>query len=413
MPSFRNLITKLNTFKGDNQLFFTISLMLLFWSIFDGIFSYISPIFILQLGFTRTQMGMIISTSSIFGAIFDFLLCKFLRNANYRRLFLLFYVLCFSYPLLFWSSSKITFFVLISMAVWGLYCDLINFASFDFIGNKEKSKNSQRFGLIGIFRSVGYTIAPILAGLLVANTVTTAPFFISFIFIFISFLFFLIFIKLSRRDEKITCPNQHPLDFFKQVVIWKKIGIILLPVLFLNTLLYVFDATFWAIGPLFKNDSSSFFTDFSGVFMSVYILPTLLIGWFVGGVTRKFGKKKTALVSFLLGNIFLLPLFYVKQPYIIILIVFISSTIASFAWPALKSAYGDYINESDDFDKEIESLNDFSTNLGYIIGPIFGGLLADHFSVNISFTILATVNIVLVSLLLLITPKKININIPE
>lgn len=383
--------------------------MLLFWAIFDGILGYIIPILITDLGYSKTQMGLIIASSNVFGAIFDFFLCKFIKNTNYRRLFLLFYLACFSYPLLLWSSKTVFIFV-VSMAVWGLYGDLQNFASFDFVGNHSKAENCQKFGIMGVFRSLGYIIAPILAGLLITSVVKSLPFIIAFIFILISFLFYLVLVRLSKKDPVVILASHRRSNFFKEFYLWKRIGLILLPVLLLNTLMYVFDATFWVIGPLFANNFIEF-KGFGGLFVAAYMFPTLLVGWFIGSITSKLGKKKTALLAFLFSNILLLPLIWFREPILILTIVFISSFAGSIAWPSLRAAYADYINETDIYDKEIEGLNDFSANLGYIIGPIMAGFVADRVGIHSSFTFLAVINIVLVIFLLFLTPKKININI--
>ena len=395
------------TFSLSQKLLSTVCLMILFWAIFNGIVCYIIPLFITDLGFSKTVMGLLIASSNVFGAIFDFLLCKFLRNTHYRRLFFILYILSFIYPLLVWSSKTLPIFI-ISMAVWGLYGDIKNFASFDFIGNHYKRNNCQRFGILGIFESVGYLLAPIFAGILMTNVINSLPFIFATIFVFISYLFYLVLVKLSSRNQEVPEVRYRRANFFREFVLWRKIGDILLPVLIFNTLLFIFDATFWAIGPLLSLEFPSF-KDFSGFFMAIYILPTLLIGWFVNKITRKYGKKRTAHVAFLIGNIFLLPLFFLKEPVIILITIFFSSFFASFAWPALRSAYADYIYESDKYDKEIESLNDFSTNLGYIIGPIMAGFIADRIGINSTFTLLGIFNIIFVVYLIFITPKSINV----
>jgi predicted MFS family arabinose efflux permease len=410
MPFFKSISTKINQIPLDKKLFLNIILIILFWAIFDGTFSYIVPIFLTGLGLSKTQMGLIISFSSVFGATFDFLLSKFFKNTHYRRLFLFFYILCFIFPFILWSSSKVILLSIIAMAVWGLYYDLMNFALFDFIGNHSKSKNSQRFGIAGIFKSVGISIAPILASFLIADIVTFTPFLVAFIFILLSFIFYLVLVKLSQKNCQTNEIHQHHSNFFREISLWKKIGFIIFPVLFFNTLLYIFDAAFWVIGPLFSQTFPNF-KDFGGLFMLMYTAPTLIICWFVGKLTQKYGKKKTAFISFLIGNIILLPFFLLKNPIIILITVFCSSFIASLAWPAISGAYGDYINESEKYDREIEGLSDFSINLGYIIGPILVGLIADSVNISFTFSLLAFINIIFVILLLIFTPKKININI--
>jgi len=404
----KRLTAKLNNFTLDKKIFTNIILMIIFWAIFDSIFSYLIPIFFSNLNLNKTQVGLIISSSSLFGAIFDFLLSKIFKNTHYRRLFLFFYIFCFLFPVILWSSSKFLILSILAMAIWGVYYDLMNFSIFDFIGNHTKSQNSQRFGLFGIFKSVGISIGPILAAFFINKIITFTPFLIAYIFLFISFLFYLVLIKLSSKDLIINSNRYYHHSFRKEFSNWKKIGFIIFPVMLFNTMLYIFDATFWVIGPMFSQSFENL-KDFGGLFMLAYTLPSLIVCWFVGRISHKFGKKRTAFIAFLSGNILLLLLFVIKNPFLILVTVFCSSIISSVAWPSIAGAYGDYIYESDKYDREIEGLSDLSTNFGYIIGPTLAGLIADSFGVSSTFSILAIFNIIFTIFLLIFTPKNIEI----
>ncbi len=57
-------------------------MMLFFFTLFDGTVSYTAPLAMSQIGLSKTMLGMIIGTSSIFGAIFDFVLSKMLTNTK-------------------------------------------------------------------------------------------------------------------------------------------------------------------------------------------------------------------------------------------------------------------------------------------------------------------------------------------
>ena len=121
----------------NKRPFYLLRLMFFFWTLFDGLIAYIAPILITDRGFSVTEMGIIIASSNIFGMIFDFVLVKYLRSANYRRLFLLVYLLCFAYPIFLWFSKSLGMF-LISMMIWGLYGDLNNFATYNFWEDIQK-----------------------------------------------------------------------------------------------------------------------------------------------------------------------------------------------------------------------------------------------------------------------------------
>lgn len=404
-------LAKSRKLKTNNKILYSASLMIMFWAVFDGILSYMLPILITDFGYSKTQMGLIIASSNIFGAIFDFLLAKYITNTSYRRLFLIVIGLSFIYPLLLWSSKTIPF-LMISMSIWGLYGDLHNFATFDFVSRRSRPKERcQNFSIIGIFKCLGYLLGPIIAGLVLMETITFLPFSLALSFVILSFIFYLVLVDLSpKKDSKNYTHKAKYLkfNFFKEFKLLKKIGIILFPVLIFYVLLHMFDAAFWTIGPLFAKSFEGF-KGFGGFFMAMYILPTLLVSWYVQKITNKYGKKKTAYFSFLISSVLIILVGIFKNPVLILVVVFTSSVVGSIAWPAIRGAYVDYISESKEYEKEIESLNDFAANLGYIIGPITAGLMADRIGIGNVFVFLGIFNIVVVLLLFTITPKNIRV----
>lgn len=385
--------------------------MLLFWAMFDGFLTFTLPIQITNLGFSATSMRLILASSNIFGLIFDFILARYLNNTNYRRLFLLVFGLCFIYPLILWSAKTVPIFM-IAMAIWGLYGDLNNFAIFDFVSRRSKpAEHCQSFGMLDIFRSLGYLISPIIAGLVVVSTINFFPFSISISFLLISVIFYLILIQLSPKHDSPEFDHTKvysKYNFFKEFHIVKSIGITLFPVLLFNTLLHINDGAIWTIGPIFGTSMENF-RDFGGLLMTIYTLPSLFVGWYIGPITAKFGKKKTAYLSFLISSALLIPISFVSNPYIILSLIFLSSIGGMMSWPAIRGAYADYISESHLYSKEIESLNDFTCNLGYIIGPAMAGYLSDLFGMKNIFAILGTMSIITVGYLIVVTPKHINV----
>jgi len=389
------------------------SLMFFFYTLFDGLLAYILPIHITNLGFSNTEMGLIIGSSNIFGLIFDFLLAKYITNTHHRRLFLVVYGLCFLYPLLLWSAKTLPLFM-IAMSVWGLYGDLNNFATFDLVSRRAKfDDHSKMFGIFGVFRSLGYLIAPLIAGAIIVKAITFFPFSLALSFIITTFIFYLILVQVSPKKDSPEfdhTPKYRKYNFIREFHLLKNVAKILYPVLFFSIILCVFDAVFWTIGPIFSEGFASF-SDFGGLFMAAYTLPVLFVNWFIKPITARFGKKRTALIAFFFGNLFLLPIGFISSPIPIIIFVFISSLVSSIAWPAIEGAYADYITESHAYQKEIEGLNDITANIGYIIGPIFGGFMADFVGVKQVFLPLIIFNLFIVLILLKVTPKTITVRV--
>lgn len=413
--SFAQFFVHIRKVGFSEKLLYILSFMLFFWALFDGLLGYLVPIVITGSGMSKTEMGIIFGSSSVFGAAFDFIVSKYFHKAHFRRIYLVMFALCFVYPLLLWTAKGVWLFLL-AMAVWGLYYDLENFGNFDFISRgTDEDGHASHFGIVSVFKSLGYLIAPLIAGLLIGETtvVLWQPYIFSWVVLSISFLLLIVLFVIGKR--RVT-RDQHDIvlrrkvNVLRELHIWNGIGKILLPVLLLTVFLNILDAFFWTIGPLLA-ESFGNLHPFNGLFLTMYELPPLLVGWFVGSATNVFGKKRTAFLSFGVGCLLLasIPLF--ANAYILLGIVFVASLFFGLSLPSINGAYGDYIKETSKYEKEIEGLEDFSTNIGYIIGPIMAGFLADRVGNMQAFSVFAVVGIIAALVLLKVTPKSITVEL--
>jgi MFS family permease len=389
---------------------FALSLMFFFWTIFDGIVSYSTPIFITQNGLSNTYMGLILATSSIGGALFDFVLVHFVRNTNFRRLFLLMFLASLIYPFVLFSSKLVILYIA-AMVIWGIYYDLGNFGEYDFIGRRiGVSRHTDGFGIISVFSSLGYMIAPLIAGAIIGAIVDFKVFLFGFVFLFISFLVYLMFLELSNGKTVLKNEiHRRKFSFSKEAKLWPQIAKEIWPVLFFISIINIFDAFFWTVGPSFSQSLKAI-NPLGSFFLTLYGFPTLIVGWFVGKLTRRFGKKKTGMFAFLLGSLVLTTTYFSFNVFFILGVVFVSSFLSAASWPAIKGAVADYIYESSNLEGHIEGLVDFSTNMGYIIGPIVAGIISDKFGNRIGFSVLGLFSALLTLLLIKFTPKKIKVN---
>lgn len=393
------------------RILFTAGSMLFFWSIYDGIISYLVPVFITDRGYSNSVAGMLISLSAISGAVFDLLISKYIRSAHYLKYFLLVFVISFSMPLVLWGSSSIWLFVL-AMILWGFYYDLINFGIFDLASRiSHQHEHTKNISLIGIFKTVGYFIGPPLIAYIISfSTISLTPIAPPYIFLIVASAIYIYLFSLTDIHDFIRPVRSKAINihWYKELFTWKKLSKILLPVLVFNVFFYIFEATFWTLGPIFSQQ----FPDskhFSGLFMIVYVLPTVIAASFAEKITSFFGKKKTAYVAFIVSNLFIIPLGPFASPPIILGLVFVSTIAASLSWSAISGAFIDYLAETELYDSEIIGLKDFSANLGYIVGPVLSGVISDIVGISYTFSILGLVNILVVSYLFLVTPRHITI----
>ena len=81
------------------------------------------------------------------------------------------------------------------------------------------------------------------------------------------------------------------------------------------------------------------------------------------------------------------------------------------SFPALSGAYADYITETQSYEKEIQGVIDVFYNIGWVLGPMLAGLLAQAFGNAQSFSILGVISVIMCFILILKMPKKIKLKI--
>lgn len=412
MRTFNLFYTRFRNHSTSHKYLYSLAVMLFFWAIFDGIMAYLTPLIIVQSGYSKTAMGFIISTSSMAGAFFDFVLSSFMHNSNFRRIYLVMFGFCLAFPIFLFSSHLIAFYVL-AMVVWGLYWDLATFGNYDFVGRySPKIEHAASFGVIDIFRMLGGIIAPILAGLIVLEKVGWPAFVLATIFLGISFCCYFALLKSVKgktQNEEFRSKRVVHVNVLKELFVWERVGKMILPVMFFILIINIYDAFFWTIGPIFS-ESLKTIHPFGGLFMTFYFLPSMITGWFVGRFTVKHGKRKIAIVSFLTGSLVLSMISVFSNPIFVVFIVLVSSFLSAMAWPSLKGMFVDFISQSVNLEGEIEGLADFSGNLGYIIGPILAGVLADRLGNSMTFTVLGVGGVIAALSFSKLMPKRVRVD---
>lgn len=383
-----------------------------FWCVFDGAMAYIAPIAVTQHNFSKTEMGFIIGSSSMVGALFDLLSFKILPSTHFRRVFMIMFVLCAAYPIVLYGATTVPVFLL-AMAIWGIYYDLKNFGNLDFIGRYTKKENhTKNFGFVQIFQSCGYLIAPIIIGMIIVNGLDWKAFAFALVMLFISSVFFFeLQLQKAHGFEHEDFDEKHHLrrKQFSEMKLWLSLDKTLFPVLMVTLMIYVVDALFWTVGPLFA-ESFSGAKEFAGLIMTAYSLPALMVGWVIGGITKRLGKKRTAYGSLVIGMALLSCMILMQMNFLgTIALVFASSMFISISLPTVNGVYADLITEKSQYEHEIESLSDFYTNLGFVIGPMSAGYLADSFGNAGAFSVIGVVGFVVALMLYRIAPQKIHI----
>lgn len=387
---------------------YSLGFVLFFWTLFDGLVSYATPVLITDNGISNTVMGLILSTSSVFGIIFDFVLATIIKRIDYRRIFIVMLLISSLYPMLLWSAKTIPFYIF-CMAIWGLYYDLYSFGMGDFKARSgDYSDNAENGSILSVFSSCGYLVAPLLTSVILSTTISSKYY--AIFFVLISVFLYIVFLSISKKDKSISPPNEEFVNksLREQLPIWSKVMIHLFPVLAFTFVIYVFDSIIWTIGPLLTETFPDF-PNFGGFFVMVSMLPGLAMGALAPKVMKLLGKKRSAFLCFGLSNLVLIPILFVKAPIFVLLFTLISSLLGYISFPAIQSAFSDYIARSKTCDREIYALQDVFVNLGYVIGPALIGFLSDKFGGIQSIAYMAMFGVILSFIFIFSTPKKLEI----
>lgn len=385
---------------------YSVAILTFFLAIFDGILAYVIPLDVTSQGYSKTALGFIIGSSSLAGALGDILLSKFLKTSHFRRLFLAMYICCLIYATTLWRANTLVLY-LIAMAFWGLYFDFKSFATFNFVGRFTPHRmHAVSFGIIDVFKCLGYVIAPLIAGIIIVEKITEEPFVLALLFLGFSVLSYVVLTFLTKRTHERLPLKKKNYGLLLELATWRKLGKVIFPVLLFTFLISMYDSFFWTVGPLIS-ESLSTVSKFGGLFLTLYFLPTVVVGWFVGRITHKFGKKRTAYIAFALGSLFLTTVGFLSSSWVVLLIIFISSTFSAIAWPAINGVFADYIEEAPHLEQEIEGVSDFFYNIAYVIGPITAGILADSFGNSSALSIFGVLGVIASIILLIVTPKRI------
>lgn len=406
-----NKIKGISRNKNSRQYRVTIllGLFVLFWTMFDSIVSYISPILIESQGYSATALGLIIGSSSFFGAIFDFFISKVLKRADFRRIFILMMILSLLHPWIL-SQARGVGLWLLAMASWGIYFDLYGFGTFDYVGRHSRaSLHAANFGIIQIFKALANVLGPLFVGLIIVEKIDNKIFHWQWLFLFIASIFLvLLIIFYNRRPYEIKGNATPKKPLILEFKIWKRVSKTLLPVLLITTFVFILDSFFWTLAPIFGEKHH-----WGGLFLVSFTLPSLIFGWYMGPITKKFGKKRTAFLGLLLGSIILSLFSYFGNSWLSMILIFLAACFFSLIIPAVDGAYADYISETPRAETEIAGLADFAFNVGYVAGPIIAGLLADYFGIAQAFSFIGVVGILISLILLKITPKSITVSLKK
>ncbi|HLE48439.1 MAG TPA: MFS transporter [Patescibacteria group bacterium] len=385
----------------------TLSLILFFLLLSDAILSTWVPQLIESTFESSIVMGFVMSFSSVVGFGADLIFPQLFKGINFKKLLFMAIIASIAFSLTLISATMIPFVLifLISMAIWGIYYEIVGFANHQFVADSVPVRmHASTWAFMGVFKNLAYFLGPLLAGLLVMTN-AQSPAYVAIVFTIIALIILLLSKKHHERPvsieiDKISlrCEMEHWVVLFRKV--W--------PVLVVGIIMGIVDAFFWTAGAVYTEDLAKI-SIWGKWFLPMYTLPALFIGFVVAKKGIINGKKKTALKFFLLSGIFLAMMNVFENVEWQLLVVFCSSFALSISYPLIEGVYSDIVLRMGRQRKHMIGLCSSTTSISYIVGPIIAGITASVLGNVLTFVYLGYFVAAVALILFALTPKKLKL----
>ncbi len=356
-------------------------------------------------------MGVVLAFSSAIGIICDFTFPRLFTNKDSRFFNALLFGSVFFFPIAFLLFPTTVGFLL-GMAVWGIYFESMLFSKYHLIQERvHHEEHAWAWGILSVVQNLGLVIGPLLASMLFDQD-EKFPY-IGAICAFLVGTYWYIGVRWSEKRKKIihrhftVIPTR---SFLKELKIWTIFEKALWPLSLLTIVFFLIDSAFYSIGPLFAEELQSFHP-FGGAFVSIYSLPGLLTGMFMGKLSKPFGKKRLAFICGILSGIGLISMSMTTQMWSILGLTFFASIGLGILYTAISATMQDYLGRSTHYTNDLIGLTSICGSIGYVLGPLLNGVLAEVFGTHSVFRVWGIV-LTFLSLFLLLTVKR-KIRLPQ
>lgn len=385
------------------------AVVLSFVGVADSIMGYVAPLFIEQIVGNATLMGIVLATSSGAGVVVDFLFAKLFPDKTSRFFLTVLFMLVFLFPLAFLLFQSVSG-AIFAMVVWGIYFEAMVFSNYHAIHETVPTgEHGWAWGTSSVLRNLSWSIGPLLATLLYQINVRF-PLYAAIGAYAIGLLTANIFILLKRKhmrhSDKVKSEPRR--GFIEELKIWKTYARVLWPLLFLTFLFYCVESAFFSVGPLL-GESLKKIHPFGGLFVSMYSVPGIIVGFLVSPLSKPFGKKRLAFASGILSGLGLIAVALGQGVIPTLLFAFLASIGLCLIDPALAAVYEDFIARSGRTGNDIVGLTALVGSLAYIIGPIINGVVADQVGVQEAFGFWGMIMVGYSFLLFFIVARKIRL----
>lgn len=374
----------------------------------DAMMSYLSPNIVEGIVHNPLWMGIIISTSSFIGFFCDFIISNLLKEKSFYTYLFWGIIIAALFPLILLWNSTIPY-ILLGMAAWGIYYEMILFSKSNFIHHTmPHDKHDVGWAYISGFTSLAYLIGPNLAVILTV-THEKLPLMVALVLQGIALTAALVFRFIFSKTikEPITIDNHHPNPFLG-IKTWGILNERLWPILLFMFCLVLLDATFWTVGAILVNAMKDTH-EYAGILYVVYLLPGMLFNSVGVYLSRIIGKKRTAFVAGLLGGIVIACSYLASDYNFFLMFIGLAAILLAVGNPEIHGAIEDYCERLGHHANSLVGLTNSMGSLAYIIGPIIAGAIALQVGAQKTFSVIGILLAIVSLLALIVVPRKVKL----
>ncbi|MFH1403653.1 MAG: MFS transporter [Candidatus Altiarchaeota archaeon] len=255
-------------------------------------------------------------------------------------------------------------------------------------------KSSEILGLEMGFLNLGFAVGPVLAGLAVAY-LDSRVFAASLIFSIACFTAFLLAMSLREDMAGRESVRQGFKDlvfkdklFVKELSDYRRMGSTGVAILLFTFMFTFFDGVVWTFEPLYY----SRFSDqvlLGGLLMSSFIVPLILFEAPAGLLADRFGRRRILSLGLLAAGVFSVLFSQSSSIEHLILTGFLSASGIAFAWPSIEGLLA--VKAGKGSRGEAVGVSTMAEDLGYVLGPVVGGLVSVYFGMSSVFLFMGLV----------------------
>lgn len=373
----------------------------------DAILSDFVPGYIQGIVGTPLIMGIVMATSSMVGFLVDLIFPQLLRSTGVSKLALMAMTLASMFLLTLFVSTWFPYvwIILIGMAAWGIYYELDAFMTRQFVADVARPhERSAVWGVVGTFRNLAYFLGPLIGAQIIWSG-QRGTIMIAGVVLVVAYLAFLSS-RLPKGDDD---ESVHGVHLLVEIRHWASLGHRVWPVLIMSFLMGIIDASFWTTGTV-VNDMLAKIHPAGGWFLSLYMLPSLFIGFIIAKWGIYQGKKRFADWFLAIGGLMLMGIGMSNSIPWIFLVIFVSSMMFGMSWPLIDAVYSDYtVRMGRRGRKHMMGMSNAMHSLAYVVGPILAGALAGVAGELMSFAWIGAIVFGVSMVLLVVTPRKIRL----